>query len=167
METTTAIAEVWARRCSTPAQFGIARRLLRVVCDSNNVDPRLYEHVRAATGGADLVFVGMECDGAPLSWLYGPLFTRPLVRKNDQSRRFDGSDCEKAMKIVDLFGPSQVYVYAMGQEAWLRHVMNVVYTPDARPIVESDRLVSICRDRGLTAERLYLKKEIQLAEGGR
>ncbi len=138
-----------------------------MVCDSNNVDPRLYEHVRAAVGGAEVMFCGMECDGAPMSWLYGPLFTRPLLRKNDQTRRFDGSDCAKAMKIVDAFEPRQVYVYAMGQEPWLRHVMNVVYTPEARPIVESDRLVSTCRARGLTAERLYLSKEIQLTEGER
>jgi L-ascorbate metabolism protein UlaG (beta-lactamase superfamily) len=133
-----------------------------MVCDSNNIDPHLYEHVRAESGGAEVMFTGMECEGAPMSWLYGPLFTRPLLRKNDQVRRFDASDCDKAMKLVDAFEPRQVYVYAMGQEPWLRHVMNVVYTPESRPIVESDRLVSICRGRGLTAERLYLKKEIQL-----
>lgn len=133
-----------------------------MVCDSNNVDPRLYEHVRTVSGGAEVIFCGMECDGAPMSWLYGPLFTRPLLRKNDQVRRFDGSDCAKAMKIVDAFEPRQVYVYAMGQEPWLRHVMNVMYTPESRPIVESDRLVSLCRGRGMEAERLYLKKEIRL-----
>jgi L-ascorbate metabolism protein UlaG (beta-lactamase superfamily) len=138
----------------------VGGRALLMVCDSNNLDPRLYEHVRAATGPADVMFVGMECEGAPMSWLYGPLFTRPLVRKNDQSRRFDSSDCEKAMRLVDLFAPGQVYVYAMGQEEWLRHVMNVVYTPESRPIVESDRLVALCRGRGLVAERLYKRKEI-------
>jgi L-ascorbate metabolism protein UlaG (beta-lactamase superfamily) len=137
-------------------------RTFMTVCDSNNVDPALYEHVHAATGDADVLLAGMECDGAPMSWLYGPLFTRLLVRKNDQARRFDGSDCEKAMKIVDVFRPKQVYVYAMGQEPWLRHVMNVVYTPESRPIVESDKLVSICRGRGIEAERLYKKKEFQL-----
>ena len=135
---------------------------LLMVCDSNNIAPRLYEHVRAASGGAEVMFCGMECDGAPMSWLYGPLFTRPLLRKNDQARRFDGSDCDKAMKIVDVFEPHQVYIYAMGQEPWLRHVMNVVYTPESRPILESDRLVTLCHARGLTAERLYLRKEIQL-----
>lgn len=131
-----------------------------MVCDSNNVDPRLYEHVRALTGDAEIMWCGMECDGAPMSWLYGPLFTRPLVRKNDQSRRFDGSDCDRAMKIVDLFHPRQAYVYAMGQEKWLAHVMNVVYTPESRPIQESDRFVRLCGERGIVAERAYKKKEI-------
>ena len=134
-------------------------RSFMTVCDSNNIDPALYEHVHAVTGDADVLFAGMECDGAPMSWLYGPLFTRLLMRKNDQSRRFDGSDCDKAMKIIDVFKPKQVYIYAMGQEQWLRHVMNVVYTPESRPIVESDKLVSICRGRGMEAERLYMKKE--------
>lgn len=137
-------------------------RSLLMVCDSNNIDPRLYENVRAATADADLIWIGMECDGAPLTWLYGPLFTRPLIRKNDQSRRFDGSNCEKAMKIVELFHPRQVFVYAMGQELWLRHVMNAVYTPESRPIVESDKLVALCQEKGIVAERAYMKKEIQL-----
>jgi hypothetical protein len=110
----------------------------------------------------ELVFIGMECEGAPMSWLYGPLFTRPLVRKNDQSRRFDGSDCDKALKIIDVFKPEQVYVYAMGQEPWLRHVMNVVYSPEAKAIVESTRFCDLVRARGAAAERLFLQKEIQL-----
>jgi hypothetical protein len=96
-----------------------------------------------------------------MSWLHGPLFTRPLVRKNDQSRRLDGSDCAKAMKLVDLFHPQQVYIYAMGQEKWLAHVMNVVYTPESHPIMESDKLCGLCRERGIVAERAYMMKEIQ------
>jgi L-ascorbate metabolism protein UlaG (beta-lactamase superfamily) len=133
-----------------------------MMADSNNIEPKLYDRIHAVFGGADVVLIGMECEGAPMSWLYGPLFTRPLVRKNDQSRRLDGSDCEKAMKIVDLFNPRQVYVYAMGQEPWLGHVMSVHYTDESRAIVESNKLVAQCRDRGITSERLYLQKEIHL-----
>jgi hypothetical protein len=103
----------------------------------------------------------MECEGAPMSWLYGPLFTRPLVRKNDQSRRFDGSDCDKAMKIIEVFKPNQAYVYALGQEPWLRHVMNVVYTGESRVIIESNRFCDLVRARGASAERLFMTKEIQ------
>ncbi|MEM8909192.1 MAG: MBL fold metallo-hydrolase, partial [Bacteroidota bacterium] len=39
--------------------------------DSSNVEPRLYEHVQKIIGDVDLLFLGMECDGAPLTWLYG------------------------------------------------------------------------------------------------
>ncbi|APR76979.1 polyketide synthase [Minicystis rosea] len=137
-------------------------RSMLMVCDSNNIEPRLYEHVRTVTGDVDILWVGMECDGAPVSWLTGPLFTRPLVRKNDQSRRLDASDGDKAAKLVDLFHPKAVYVYAMGQEKWLAHVMNVVYTPESRPIVESDKLCARCREQGVVAERVYMKKELLL-----
>ena len=133
------------------------------VADSNNVEPRLYEHVRQLLGDVDVLFVGMECDGAPLSWLYGPLLTKPLARKMDQSRRADGSDFRKAMNLVEQFRPRQVYVYAMGQEPWLTYLTSIQYTAESRPIVESDKLVGECHDRGLTAERLYGRKEIYLA----
>lgn len=125
------------------------------VADSNNVESRLYEHLREIIGEIDVLFIGMECDGAPMSWLYGPLLTKPLTRKNDQSRRFDGSTCEKGMAIVDILKPKQVYVYAMGQEPWCSFLTSIRYTEDSRPIVESNRLVAECLSRGLMAERLY------------
>jgi L-ascorbate metabolism protein UlaG (beta-lactamase superfamily) len=131
-----------------------------MVCDSNNIEPRMYEHVRALTSDVEIMWIGMECDGAPMSWLHGPLFTRPLVRKNDQSRRLDGSNYDRAINLVDQFHPKQVYVYAMGQELWLRHVMNAVYTPESRPIIESDKLCQVCGERGITAARAYMKREI-------
>lgn len=33
--------------------------------DSTNVEPRLYEHLRRLIEKIDVLFVGMECDGAP------------------------------------------------------------------------------------------------------
>ncbi len=128
-----------------------------IVCaaDSNNVEPRLYEHLRDLVGGVDALFLGMECDGAPLTWLYGPLLTKPLGRKMDQSRRFDGSDCASGLKIVEELKAKQVYVYAMGQEPWLTFLTSIQYTSESRPIVESDKLVAECRRRGLEAKRLF------------
>jgi L-ascorbate metabolism protein UlaG (beta-lactamase superfamily) len=135
-----------------------------IVCaaDSNNVEPRLYRNLQEFIGAVDVLFVGMECDGAPLSWLYGPLLTKPIARKVDQSRRFDGSNFEKAFDIVERLRPSQVYVYAMGQEPWLTYLTSIQYTDDSRPIVESNKLVQECRNRGIAAERLYGHKEIFL-----
>lgn len=123
--------------------------------DSNVVEPRVHELVHAVTGDVDMLFLGMECDGAPLSWLYGPLLARKLPRELDHSRRLAGSDCARAMDMVRRFRPSEVYVYAMGQEPWLRHIMGLEYTAESRPIAESDRLVAECRAMGITAERLY------------
>ncbi|HEX7175428.1 MAG TPA: MBL fold metallo-hydrolase [Pyrinomonadaceae bacterium] len=130
--------------------------------DSNNLEPKLYEHIHEQVGDVDVLFLGMECDGGPLSWLYGPLMSRPLARKFDQTRRLNGSDCERGMSIVDRLRPRQVYVYAMGQEPWLTFLTSIHYTEESRPIIESGRLVAECRGRGIEAERLYGRKEILL-----
>jgi L-ascorbate metabolism protein UlaG (beta-lactamase superfamily) len=135
---------------------------LYFAADSNNLETALYDHIHAASGDLDVLFVGMECDGAPMSWLYGPLMTKPLLRKMDQERRLDGSDHAKALEIVDRLHPSEVYVYAMGQEPWLTFLTSIKYKPQSRPIVESDKLVAECRSRGLMAERLFGHKELLL-----
>jgi len=128
--------------------------------DSCNLEPRMYEHLRREMGEIDALFVGMECDGAPLSWLYGPLLTSSMDRGMDRSRRFAGSDCEQVVKIVDQLKPSEVYIYAMGQEPWLTYIMSLKYTEESKPIVESNRLIRECESRGSRAERLFGQKEV-------
>jgi L-ascorbate metabolism protein UlaG (beta-lactamase superfamily) len=135
---------------------------LLFAADSCNIEQRLYEHLYRHIGDLDVLFLGMECDGAPLSWLYGPLLTQRIERAMDESRRLSGSNFEQADSIVKRFNCQHVYVYAMGQEPWLNHVMSIKYTDQSRPIVESNRLVDECRTRGLTAERLFGEKEILL-----
>jgi hypothetical protein len=133
---------------------------LLFAADSCNIEPRLYEHLHRDLGDVDALFLGMECDGAPLSWLYGPLLTERLDRAMDESRRLAGSNCEQGMKIVDCLNCLEVYVYAMGQEPWLNYIMSIKYTDQSRPIVESNRLVKTCQERGIRAERLFGEKEI-------
>jgi len=131
--------------------------------DSNNIEPRLYEHLHHVVGDVDVLFLGMECDGGPLSWLYGSLLTKPLTRRQDQSRRLNGSDHKRGIGIINCLRPSQVYVYAMGQEPWLSFLTSIKYTETSRPIVESNELVAECRNRGIESERLFGHKEIELA----
>jgi L-ascorbate metabolism protein UlaG (beta-lactamase superfamily) len=133
-----------------------------LAADSNNLEPRLYEHLRELFAEVDMLFLGMECDGAPMSWLYGPLFTTPIIRKDDQSRRLNGSTYEKGIAIVNILQPKHAYVYAMGQEPWLKFLTSIQYTDESRPIVESNKLVNECQSRGIAAERLYVRKEIFL-----
>ena len=138
----------------------LGRFSILFVADSCNVEPRLYNHIHACTGDVDVVFLGMECDGAPLSWLYGPLLTEPLPRDMDYSRRLSGSNYERGMALVDSFNPKEVYVYAMGQEPWLTFISSIKYTPESNPIVASDKLVAHCRSKGMVAERLFGEKEL-------
>jgi L-ascorbate metabolism protein UlaG (beta-lactamase superfamily) len=133
---------------------------LLFVADSCNIEPRVYEHLHREIGDIDALFLGMECDGAPLTWLYGPLLTQRIERTMDESRRLSGSDCAQGMSIIETLRCREVYVYAMGQEPWLNYISSIKYTEQSRPIVESDRLVRLCRERGITAERLFGEREI-------
>jgi hypothetical protein len=128
--------------------------------DSCNIEPRLYEHLYSYIGDVDALFLGMECDGAPLTWLYGPLLTRSVERAMDESRRLAGSNFNQAMDLVHRFNCKSVFVYAMGQEPWLGHIMSLKYTDESRPIVESNRLIDECSRQGICAERLFGEKEI-------
>ena len=138
----------------------LAGRSILFAADSSNLDPKLYRHIHNETGDVDTLFLGMECDGAPLSWMYSQIFTRPLDRRSDQLRRLSGSDYERAIGIVNELNPTSVYVYAMGQEPWLGYITAITYTEESKPIVESNRLVEECRRRGITSERLFGHKEI-------
>jgi L-ascorbate metabolism protein UlaG (beta-lactamase superfamily) len=127
--------------------------------DSNNLDEFIYSHVFEFTGNIDMLFLGMECEGAPLTWLYGPLLTTPLNRSFDRSRTLSGSNFEKAWSIVEKLKCTHAYVYAMGQEPWLNYVMALNYSPDSTQILESNKFIDKCLANGIESERLYGKKE--------
>lgn len=133
---------------------------LLFVADSRIVEPRLYQHIHRKTGDIDVIFLGMECDGAPLTWLYGPLLTEELPRDKDNTRRLSGSDCEKGMGLINIFNPREAYVYAMGQEPWVEFISSVRYTNESNPIIQSNMLIEECKQKGVIAERLYGEKEI-------
>jgi L-ascorbate metabolism protein UlaG (beta-lactamase superfamily) len=135
-------------------------RSILCAADSRNVEFELYEKVHRVIGDIDALYLGMECDGAPLMWLYGQFFTKPVKREDDQSRRLSGSDYVRAIDIVDKLRCKQVYVYAMGQEPWLHYLTSILYTEESKPIVESDKLVEACRNRGRISERLFCTKEM-------
>jgi len=139
-------------------RFG--RSSVLFAADSCNVEPRLYDHIHREMGDVDILFLGMECEGAPLSWLYGPLATTRIDRGVDQSRRLNGSNCAQAIQFVDRFNCKTVYVYAMGLEPWLKFMVSLRYTDESLPIVESNKLIEHCRERGIWAERLFGEKEI-------
>ncbi len=129
--------------------------------DSCNVEPRVYQRVQQIIGDIDVLFLGMECDGAPLFWLYGPLMPQKLEREKDVSRRLAGSDFNQGISLVDIFKPRNVFVYAMGMEPWLEFISSLRYTDESRPIVESNKMIDECNRRGLVAERLFGEKTIE------
>jgi L-ascorbate metabolism protein UlaG (beta-lactamase superfamily) len=151
-------------QCKAAHLVRIGNRALLFAADSCNLEPRLYEYLHQEIGDVDAIFLGMECDGAPLSWLYGPLMPRKIDRAMDESRRLAGSNFDQAIDIVRRFNSKEVYVYAMGQEPWLGHIMSLKYTEQSRPIIESNRLIQECSARGICAERLFGEKEILIED---
>jgi L-ascorbate metabolism protein UlaG (beta-lactamase superfamily) len=130
-------------------------RTFAFLADSSCLDRVLYRRLVSRLGRIDTLFIGMECDGAPLTWLYSPYLPRPVKRKDDESRRLSGSDCDRAWAVLEEIGCTRVFVYAMGQEPWLKHLCGLQYTAESKQIVESNKFVGRCRDAGIPAERLY------------
>jgi L-ascorbate metabolism protein UlaG (beta-lactamase superfamily) len=151
-------------RTKTAQLIRLGERAIMCAADSCNLETRLYEHVQRVVDDIDVLFLGMECDGAPLSWIYGALLTKPVERVMDQSRRLSGSDYPKALDLVTKLNCEQVYVYAMGQEPWLSYITSIEYTEKSKPIVDSNRLIAACRQREVWAERLYGTKEMFLSK---
>lgn len=140
-------------------QFRLGGRSVVCAADAANVEPRLYSYIRRHIGNVDILFLGMECVGAPLSTTYGGVILRPLSRDFDQQRRTTGSDYVGAMGIVRALEPKEVYIYAMGLEPWLGHLLPIDENRDALGITESDRVVAECRQNGLLAARPYCSLE--------
>lgn len=130
------------------------------VADSRVMEPRLYEHIHRIKGDVDVLFLGMECAGAPLSWLYGCLMTQDINREDDQSRRLAGCDSQRGLSLVDIFKPKEAYVYAMGMEPWLEFISSIKYTEESLAIIESNNLINTCKEKGIIAERLFGEKEL-------
>lgn len=133
-----------------------------MAADSNAIEPRLYDHVHAAVGDIDVLFIGLESEGGPLSWIYGPLLPAPLPRKMDQSRRLNGSNAERAVELMRRMHPKQVLIYAMGREPWFGHIMAMGYTESSPQLLEARKLLAHCQEQGLAAGMPYGQAELFL-----
>ncbi|MEM9482201.1 MAG: MBL fold metallo-hydrolase [Cyanobacteria bacterium P01_F01_bin.116] len=130
--------------------------------DSSNLDEHLFRNIHSIVGDVDVLFIGMECTGGPLKWLYGPLLTLPISHEQNHSRRFNGADFKAASYMAKTFNADQVYIYALGVEPWFGYFMGISYNDDDIQLVESQKLVDECLSRQLLSERLCGKKVITL-----
>jgi L-ascorbate metabolism protein UlaG (beta-lactamase superfamily) len=136
-----------------------AGRTVFVGADSSGIDPVLYRYTRNHVGRVDMAFLGMECAGAPLTWLYGALFTQPITKKMSNSRTLSGSNAEQAAGIMTELGASEAYVYAMGEEAWLGHVMATTYNEDSYQLKQVSEFMTWCADHGIKSDHLFGQHE--------
>ena len=106
-----------------------------------------------------MAFLGMECAGAPLTWLYGALLTQPITKKMSDSRTLSGSNAQQAAAIMTELHASEAYVYAMGEEHWLRHVMATSYNDDSYQLKQVDEFMAWCADHGVKSDHLFGQHE--------
>jgi L-ascorbate metabolism protein UlaG (beta-lactamase superfamily) len=137
----------------------LAGRTVFVGADSSGIDPGLYRYMREHVGTVDMAFLGMECAGAPLTWLYQALFTRPVTKKMSDSRTLSGSNAAQAAAIMTELGASEAYIYAMGEESWLGHVMATSYNEDSYQLKQIDEFMTWCADHGIKADHLFGQHE--------
>jgi L-ascorbate metabolism protein UlaG (beta-lactamase superfamily) len=135
-------------------------RTTMVGADTRALPPELYEIVAQLSGPVDDVFLGLECEGAPLGWMYGPLFPGPVARKLSLARRLNGADAAEAMHIVSALGARRLFVYALGEEPWLQHVMATNYTPESYQLVQAATLARSCAEKDVEYHHLFGKATI-------
>lgn len=130
--------------------------------DSANPDINLYKHMEDLLAGIDVYAIGMECVGAPYTWLYGALHTKMVPKVIKDSRRLDGSDCQQAYSVVNMIKPQSVYIYALGLEPWFKYFMGLEYEEDSKQLLESNKMIDACREIDIKAERMFGRKTILL-----
>jgi hypothetical protein len=134
-------------------------RTIFVGADSSGIDPGLYRYMRRHVGQVDMAFLGMECAGAPLTWLYQGLFTKPVTKKMSDSRTLSGSNAEQAAGIMAELGASEAYVYAMGEENWLGHVMATTYNENSYQLKQVADFMTWCAEHGVKSDHLLGQHE--------
>ena len=127
--------------------------------DTSPVDPTVYDLVAKEIGPVDALFIGLECVGAPMTWLYGPLLDEPMSREHSVERGLRGSFAAPADRLAERLGARQIFVYALGIEPWLKHLTGCWYDPEAEQIKQSELLRELAGQQGVECELLYLTAE--------
>ena len=146
-------------RAKSTYHVQLGGRTIFVGADSSGIDPGLYRYMRDHAGQVDMAFLGMECAGAPLTWLYQGLFTKPVTKKMSDSRTLSGSNAEQAAAIMTELGAREAYIYAMGEESWLGHVMATTYNEDSYQLKQIAEFMTWCADHGVKSDHLLGQHE--------
>lgn len=113
-------------------------------------------------GTTDCVFIGMESEGAPYSWLYGPLLSAPPDRASDGQRTLAGSNADMAMDLLAAFGTSKCRIYAMGLDTWVNHITTLDTSRAGEQLEQVAKFLKLAKAAGIEASLLKGKAEILL-----
>ncbi len=148
-------------RSKTAWYVELCGKKLFLGADSTNLDPHMYQHIHKIVGDVDLLAIGMECVGAPYTWMYGALHSKKVSSEIRESRRLNGCDAELGYSLVKIFNPKQVFIYALGMEPWFKYFMGITYDDDSKQLTESQKMIELCHSSNIPCEKLLGKKEIQ------
>ena len=140
----------------------ILGKTIYIAVDSNNLEERIFQKIKETVSNVDLIFIGMECSGAPLTWFYGHLLTSKIDRGVNLSRRGSSSNGNRAYQVIKSLDCKIAYVYAMGLEPWNKYILGLDLDEDSIQIKEVKKLVETCKKEDIYVEKLYGKKEIFL-----
>ena len=150
-------------RSKTAWLVGMEGRKMFFGADSANPDPLLYSHLKPYLSDLDVYAIGMECVGAPYTWLYGALCTRKVSKAVKDSRRLNGSDAQQAFSVIDMVRPAKVFIYALGMEPWYKYFMGIEYSENSTQMREIAVFKKQCSDIGLEAESLFGSRTYEMS----
>ena len=151
-------------RSKTAWYIELLGRKMYFGADSSNPDNKLFERLGEFVKDIDVLAIGMECVGAPYTWLYGALHTKLVSKAIKNSRRLNGSDCKQAFPIVKAFNANQVFIYALGLEPWYKYFMGIEYDDESEQIAESNKMLEACKEANVSAEALCGLRTLYLTE---
>jgi L-ascorbate metabolism protein UlaG (beta-lactamase superfamily) len=129
-------------------------RQIFFAADSDCLDPVLYRRIREHLGVLDTVFVGMESEGAIMSFAYGSLLLDKPSREQEESRRQRGCNAARALRLCAEVGAGEIYNYAMGIEPWLYHVLGLNVGEGSPQWAESEVMLQTLREHQIAGSRL-------------
>jgi L-ascorbate metabolism protein UlaG (beta-lactamase superfamily) len=132
--------------------------------DSDCLDPELYSRIRHELGAVDVVFIGLESEGAIMSFAYGSLLPEAPTREQEHSRRQHGCNASRALRLCETLGARQVYHYAMGLEPWLYPVLGLNVQEGSPQWQESEDMLRMLRARHRSCARLQGTAEFLLED---
>jgi L-ascorbate metabolism protein UlaG (beta-lactamase superfamily) len=131
--------------------------------DSSNPEDELYRRIARRYGKLDVLAIGMECVGAPYTWIYGALHSRVVSKAIKNSRRLNGSDSAQALRMLQALGAKRVLIYALGKEQCYKYFMGLAYDDNSRQMVEAGRMVEACEAQGIPAESLCGRRTLDFS----
>jgi len=149
-------------RSKTAWLIEFAGKKLFFGADATCLDENVYKNIQQAIGDLDFLAIGLECVGAPFTWLYGALYTEKVPKNIKDSRRLNGCNAAQANKLINIFNPKQVVIYALGLETCYKYFMGIEYEENSEQLVQTGKLLEECKVRGIAAKKMIGSQEIKL-----